>query len=145
MEKSAENLFDELATAEPIRDVSDFGSPTNEDKPLDFYEQNSANLTDLQYLIKTLSPDFKDDVYNAIMYARLSPDTFKYIFKLAVNSEIKRQDPYKKLEVTRVAMKMYTILTKALDGKHIIDILMAFGSQADNTELDAISKNIGLS
>jgi hypothetical protein len=135
----SEELFNQFATQQPIRDEEEPMGEYGEDRTLDDYERSSPNLTDLQYLIKTLTPDFKDEVYNALLMGRLSPDTFRPLFKLLVNDEIRRQRG-KSVNVVKVATKIYTILTIALDGKHIIDILEAFGSKADNTEVDSLSR-----
>jgi len=143
---NTEDLFNELATEAPTRDTEETmgygGYDDNGDKTLDDYERSNPNLTDLQYLIKTLSPDFKDEVYNCLLVGRLSPDTFKSFFRLLVNNEIRRQSG-KRIDVVKTAAKIYTILTIALDGKHVIDILEAFGSKADVTESD-YNKGMGL-
>lgn len=146
MEKDAKDIYDQLAQEEPIRD-SDDNIQSNQgdfnlegDKPLDYYENNTPNLTDFQALIKTLSPEFKDDVYNAFLYSRLSPDAFNPLLKIAVNNEIKRQNPYKPLDVPRTVMKLYIILTRPLDGKHTIDILEAFGSKVDTQDMGAMGR-----
>jgi hypothetical protein len=146
--QNPEDIFNQLAEEQPIKDIEeslDGGfNGGGDDRPLEYYESNTPNLTDLQSLLKLLSPDFKNDIYNYFMQSRLSPEVFKPYLKLAINNEIKRCDPYKRLDVVGVSMKLYTVMTKALDGKHIIDILEAFGSKASNDELDTLSKGIGL-
>jgi hypothetical protein len=148
VEKNAEDLFNELASQEPIRDTSDDDinniAVNDNDRPLDDYERNSPNLTDLQALLKLLSPEFKNKIFNIFMQSRLSPEVFKPYLKLAINNEIRKQDPYGRLDVVGISMELYTAMTKALDGRHIIDILEAFGSKADNQELDALSKGMGM-
>ena len=145
VEKSAEDLFEQLALSEPARDTDDFGDNDGDyDRPLDDYEKNNANLTDLQYLIKTLSPDFKDEVYNCLLVGRLSPDNFRPLFRLLVNNEVRRQRGNKmNVDVIKTAAKIYTILTIMLDGKHVVDLLEAFGSRASSTDIDELSKGLG--
>jgi hypothetical protein len=143
--QNSDDLFNQLAEEQPIRDTEESvdASYDNDDRPLEYYERNTPNLTDLQFLIKTLSPDFKDEVFNCLLVGRLSPDTFRPLFRLLVNNEIRRHRG-KQIDVIKTATKIYTILTIALDGKHVIDILEIYGSKSSNDELDNISKNMGL-
>jgi hypothetical protein len=135
------DLFDELAEEEPIRDTEETissGSFNGGDRTLEDYEHNSPNLTELQSLFKELSPDFKDEAFNIMRVGRLSPDNFRPLFRLMVNNEIRRQRG-KNVDVVKTATKIYTLLTMCLDGKHIIDLLEAYGSKASNTDVNSMS------
>jgi hypothetical protein len=141
LEKDLTNdqLFDQLAEENPIRvdDIEDG------EKSLADYEKENTHLTDLQYLIKTLSPDFRDDVYNALLVSSLSPEVFKPALKILANAEIKRQPPTEQLNVAKQVMKVYTILSIPLDRKHVLDLLEAFGSSKSSSEMDALSSKLG--
>lgn len=141
VEKSAEDLFEQLAEQSPAREDEEVvDSYDNADRPLGYYEEHSSNLTDLQYLVKTLSPDFKDQVYNCLLVGRLSPDNFRPLFRLLVNNEVRRQrGKNMNVDIVKTAAKIYTILTIMIDGKHIVDLLEAFGSKADSSNVDAMS------
>jgi len=142
---NTDELWEQLATQEPVKtdDSSNGDSYSDDEQSLEDYERDSPNLSDLQYMIKTLSPDFKDDVYNLLVKARLSPDTFKPLLKILVNDEIRRNRRNNK-SIAKTVAKVYTVLTMALDGKHIIDLLEAFGSKADSSDLDAMNRGLGL-
>lgn len=138
-----DDLFDQLAEQSPIHeDINGFRG--DGDKSLDQYENENTHLSDFQTLIKTLSPDFKNDVFNAIMVCRLTPNNFRPMLKILTNAEIKRQPTNKPINVAEVSMKIYTILSIALDGKHILDILEAFGSSKSTAEMEQLAQNLGI-
>jgi hypothetical protein len=146
--QNPEDLYEQLSREEPLRESDesiDNGSyGDDDDRTLDDYERSNPNLTDLQALFKLLSPDFKNRIFNLFIGSRLSPEVFKAYLKLAINNEIKRKNPYKRLDVVGTSMELYTVMTKALDGKYLIELLEAYGARASNDEMDSLIKNAGL-
>lgn len=137
------DLFNQLAEMEPIREPELINGDL-EEQSLEQAERFSPNLTDFQTLIKHLRPDFGHPVYNAMMSGRVSPDVFKRLLRLLVNSEIKHSPPGKRINVEMCTAKIYTLLSIGLDGKGIIDLLEGYGGTKSDAELDKISKGLGL-
>jgi hypothetical protein len=145
-EKSGEDIFNQLAKEEPLRtdeiDESSYNGGGG-DRTLDDYERESPNLTDLQSLIKTLSPDFQDDLYNVLAMAKLAPEKARPLLKLLVNDEMRRNRG-KSRSIVRIATNIYVAITLAIDGKHTVDILEAYGSRSSGNEIDTLSAmNLG--
>lgn len=137
------DLFNELAELEPIREP-ELVEGDLEEQSLEQAERYSPNLTDFQTLIKHLRPDFGHPTINAMLSGRISPDVFKRLLRLLVNSEIKHSPPGKRINVELITAKYYTALSIGLDGKGIIDLLEGYGGTKSDAELDKISKGLGL-
>lgn len=146
MEDSAKEegreLYESLATETPERKAEVEG--TDKSKTLEEKEEESPDLTDMQATLKKMFPSFGDEVDDALMMARISPDMFTSLIRINTNSVIKRCDPTKPLEVAKIATKYYIANSIGLDGKGRIDVIELAGSVTDAEELKEITRGMGI-
>lgn len=142
-EDDGSELYNEMAEELPPREVE--YSSGGEPQSLDEAEQYHPQLSDMQTADKGLFPDLGDDVINALMMARVSPEIFVDIIRLNVNAEIERMDETKEINIAKIATKWYTSGSIGLDGKGRIDRLELAGSSKEaDAELEKLSKSMGI-
>jgi hypothetical protein len=141
LEESSDDLFNRLSNEEPEDEIEVPNAPHA--KTLEEQEAENTHLSDLQSVIKMRFPDWGNHYDNAIQMSRISPDVFKPYLRLCINGEIRKQNPYKPVDVTNIAKKYYAALTIGLDGKGGIDLIELAGV-ANDKEIAELSKNLGL-
>jgi len=142
-EENPEDLFNQLATLDPERDLEVPASEIKRSETLEDAEGANRHLSDLQTVILKRFPDYGNTVENGLMMARISPDVFKALLRLKINAEVRRANPYKPVDVTSIALKSYTQMTIGLDGKGGIDLIELAGV-ANDKEIAELSKGLGL-
>jgi hypothetical protein len=117
--------------------------------------ENAPNQTDLQTTLARLFPKFKDkyidEIADAIMIGRISPDVFLDLIYLTVTDIVEDMDAdnkgdtlYTNISVQAVINKIYAVFSIGLEGKGRLDAINVCGASRDAQELDAVAKGLGL-
>ena len=136
-------LYEDMAENLGSRAVEIEEVDAGKQKSLSAKEEDYSDLSDLQGTLKRLYPNLGNEIANAIMFARVSPDMFLAMIRLLTNAEVRRADPHKEINISEVAAKYYILSSIGLDGKGRIDSIELAGSARENAELENISKNLG--
>jgi len=144
-DKSKLPSYDELAQEEPEREINtddyDGGTITEE-------ESNSEQKTDIQAILKTLTPRFPskrlNDLLQPAMVSRIFPDNLLDKNKLIVLSMLQEHEP-DDLTVDPIGYisMVQDGLSIGYEGRGIVDRLEIAGV-AHEEELDKLSKELGL-
>lgn len=141
-----EDIFSGLETAEPDRDI-DVTELANVHRSVMEVESESPNLTDLQATLKYLIPKFADEEINklaqAIMVARVFPDTYLDRMFLTVVSLVEGHKSKDNIDVMMIINLVDSIFSIGLDGKGRIDIIEVMGKTSASDELEGIKQGIG--
>ncbi len=143
-EVADEQLYGEMATEEPMLGVDDEGG--GKGKGVTEAEDDASIHSDLKVAVdKLFPPGLGNNITNALMVARVSPDAFVPLMRMMVKQEIARTDPMEEINVPVLMAKYYILLSIPLDGKGRIDILEMAGATKDEEELKKLGKSLGFS
>ncbi len=110
-------------------------------------EDDTVSKTDLQAAMKAITPRFKDKRMDAIlqpiMVSRIFPDEYIPLRNWVIACLMLENAHKKGLDILAITTGVQVAISKAWDGKHIIDILEIAGVAHDE-ELDKLSKDLGL-
>ena len=139
--------FEELVTTLPERSVDDDGGngfmPTASEA-----DEETTGKTDLQSILKALTPRYKDTQLNEmlqpVMVARVFPDNMLDSCKMTALSRLFDQNPEDPdIDVWGIILATHNAHSIGYEGRGIIDRLEIAGVAHDE-EMENISKQLGL-
>ncbi|KKK62784.1 hypothetical protein LCGC14_3000870 [marine sediment metagenome] len=138
--------YEELKTELEERDV-EFDEQESS-KSLAEEEESTEHKTDLQAVLNALIPKLPTqrmrDLLLPALVSRVFPDNYTDKHFLLAASQIEELDPAGDVDVIAIISITQDILSKAFEGRHIIDLLELAGV-AHEEEMDKLAKDLGLS
>jgi len=137
-DKAAERIreFEELAAAQPARDVKMPEVNSQEGNTLAAAMAGTEDLTDMQAALRILMP--KDYDENSVVIGRIDPGIFLAELHLMSVNEIMMSSYKKPVNVNGIYLKNYVRLSKGLDGMGIVDVLELYGAARDEKRLEGM-------
>ncbi len=149
-QKPEDNIFPLVPDEEPDRDVpEDDGEVIVRQKTLTQVEEESPTDSDLKITLRRLFPRYAnkyiDAVAQAVMVARIFPDTILDRIYLTVVSIVERMEVDEVLDID--VMEVINLVTTAfeigLDAKGRIDAIELHGSAREAEEVENVGRNMG--
>jgi hypothetical protein len=136
--------YEELVTEQPERPIDLAEMP----KSLSEMEEDTPNKTDLQAVLKTLTPVYKDaklnDILQAYMVSRVFPDNMLDACKLTVLRRLQQCDSADPdVDVLGIILSVHSAFSIGYEGRGIVDRLEIAGV-AHEQEMEKLSKELGL-
>lgn len=144
IEEPIPESYEEAATFEPEKEVKLEELP----KSVNEEESESIHKTDIQAILQTLTPRFKDKSLNEklqpVMVSRIFPDNLLDSCKLTVLSWLHAQNPKDNtIDVWATILATHNAHSIGFEGRGIMDRLEIAGA-AHEEELEKLSKDLGL-
>lgn len=146
VEQDSERDYGELLVEEPPRevDIEDFESP----KTISEEEEETVHKTDIQAILNHLIPKLPNErmrkLLQPALVSRVFPDNYTdkhFLLSAALIEEHEPDD--ENLDVVGIISIVQDVLSKAFEGRHIIDLLELAGV-AHEEEMEKLSKELGL-
>ncbi len=137
------DLFDELSSAEPPRDVvfpeaegegDDGGHATISERM-----EGSPKLTDVQIVIRQLFPDLGVKWLNALMMARVLPEYYVHLKRILIKHLVRTMN----MSVAEAIATIEVAVGIPIDGEGRIDAIAVMGRAAEAEETKA-KNEVGL-
>ena len=116
-------------------------------KTLSEAEEESPHQSDLQSVLKSLSPKFKNarmnDLLQPILVSRVFPDNYLDLNYFLVMSQIEELEGENDMDVVGIVTGTQVVTSIGYEGRGITDRLEVAGAARDE-ELDKLSKDLGL-
>ncbi len=137
--------YEDLANEEPERDIG--LDESDMPKSLAEMEEDTEQKTDIQAILKVLTPKFSskslNDVLQPAMVSRIFPDNLLDKMKLLVLRELQLSQPTATIDIISVISNVQDALSIGYEGKGIIDRLEIAGV-AHEEEMEKLTKELGL-
>lgn len=138
--------YKDLVTEESARDID--LSELDVAKSISEAEEETPQRTDLQAVLKTLTPVYKDkelnDMLQAIMVSRVFPDNMLDSCKLMVLRRLQQFDTASPdVDVIGIITAVHSAHSIGYEGRGIVDRLEIAGV-AHEQEMEKLSKELGL-
>ena len=144
--KQSEELYNKFANNLPPREQDDEDLDDSENT-LEESEASASDQSDLKATLQRLFPRFADDavdrVAQAIMVARVHPESYLDQIYLTVLSILRRYDPRQRVDVMGTINMVTSAFSIGLDGKGRIDAIEIHGSAKEESELEKIASQFG--
>jgi hypothetical protein len=136
--------YEELVVEEPERQVDVIALGT---KTLSEEEDDAPHKTDIQAILASLTPKFKNPRINELcqsaMVSRIFPDNYTDKHFLITAAMIEEQSDNPDVDVIGIISQVQDALSIGFEGRGIIDRLEIAGV-AHEEELEKLSKDLGL-
>lgn len=110
-------------------------------------EEETTHKTDMQSVLKALTPQYPDKKLNQklqpVMVARVFPDNLLDSCKMTVLSRLGDFDPDEDVDIWGIILATHNAHSIGYEGRGIVDRLEIAGAARDD-ELDKLSKELGM-
>jgi hypothetical protein len=144
MDEEKEESLDIPIIDEPEREIAEYPAP----KSISEEEEETPQRTDLQAVLRTLTPHYPDKILNEklqpVMVSRIFPDNMLDSCKLTVLSRVWEHDPTKDdIDMFGIILATHGAHSIGYEGRGIVDRLEIAGV-AHEQDMEKLSKELGL-